>query len=57
MDFICQNTQSFLFLIKLGVHTIYLKKSEQLFGIIGFSLEQISVSFQRKKKTESFECV
>ena len=40
MDFIFQNIQSFLSLIILGFHTIYLRKEEQLFLIIGFPLEK-----------------
>ena len=57
MDFIFQNIQSFLYLIKLGSHTIYLRKEEQLFwGSIGFPVEQKGVSFQREKKTESWVC-
>jgi len=57
MDFIFQNIQSFLFLIKLVFHKIYLRKGEQSFWFISFSLEKKGVSFQRKKNRVLWVCV
>ena len=57
MDFIFQNIQSFLFLIKLRFHTIYLRREEQLFWIYWFLLEKKKCERSRKKKAESLECV
>jgi len=55
MDSIFQNIQSFLFLIKLGFHEIYLRKGDQLFEGIGFHLSKNS-ELSSKKKPSFFVC-